>query len=145
MADYANRADKEIIVVLAGCIGYADTLKGLEFRNSKKARRSLAAMQNHASKALEAVEEGLDDDQVHGLVRFANSMELKCVPKHNPEARREYYVCQAESFDRLMGDVANACAFCEKEGKEVKRCERRKDLLACGVIPWGSKECPYQG
>ena len=56
MADYANRADKEIIVVLAGCIGYADTLKDLEFRNSKKARRSLAAMQNHASKALEAVE-----------------------------------------------------------------------------------------
>lgn len=36
MADYANRADKEIIVVLAGCIGYADTLKDLEFRNSKK-------------------------------------------------------------------------------------------------------------
>lgn len=32
-----------------------------------------------------------------------------------------------------------------KEGKEVKRCERRKDLLECGVIPWGSKECPYQG
>lgn len=50
MADYANKAVKEIVVVLAGCIGYADTLKGMEFRNSTKARRSLKAMQNHAGK-----------------------------------------------------------------------------------------------
>lgn len=72
MRDYANKADKEIIVVLAGCIGYADTLKDLEFRNSKKARRSLAAMQNHASKALESVMDGLNPEQVQGLIRFAN-------------------------------------------------------------------------
>ena len=30
MADYANRADKEIIVVLAGCIGDEETHKGRE-------------------------------------------------------------------------------------------------------------------
>ena len=76
MADYANKAVKEIVVVLAGCIGYADTLKGLEFRNSTKARRSLKAMQNHAEKALEAIMEGLDEDQVQGLIRFANSCNL---------------------------------------------------------------------
>lgn len=145
MADYANKAVKEIVVVLAGCIGYADTLKGLEFRNSKKARRSLAAMQNHAEKALEAIMEGLDTDQVQGMLRFANSCNLMAVPKHNPTAQKDYYVCPVDAFDRLIGDVASACAFCEKEGKEVKRCERRKDLLECGVIPWGSKECPYQG
>ena len=145
MADYANKAVKEIVVVLAGCIGYADTLKGLEFRNGKKARRSLAAMQNHAEKALEAIMEGLDEDQVQGLIRFANSCNLMAVPKHNPAAQKDYYVCPVDAFDRLIGDVASACAFCTKEGKEVKRCERRKDLLECGVIPWGSKECPYQG
>lgn len=145
MNDYANHATKEIIVVLAGCIGYADTLKDLEFRNSKKARRSLMAMQNHASKALEAVMDGLNREQVEGLIRTANSLELKCVTKHNPEAKKDYYICPVDVFDRLMGDVANACAFCGKQGKEVKRCERRKDLLDCGVIPWGEKECPYQG
>lgn len=145
MQDYANKADKEIIVVLSGCIGYADALKGLEFRNSKKARRSLAAMQNHASKALDAVTEGLNPKQIEGLIRFANGMELKCVSKHNPESEKDYYICPVDAFDRLMGDVANACAFCDKEGNEVKRCDRRKDLLACGVVPWGSKECPYQG
>lgn len=143
--DYANRATKEIVVVLAGCIGYADVLIGLEYRNSKKAKRSLAAMKNHAEKALETVMDGLDPEQVEGLIRTANGLELMCVPKHNPAAKRDYYLCPMDAFDRLMGDVANACAFCEKEGKAVKRCERRKDLLACGVVPWGSKECPYQG
>ena len=44
-----------------------------------------------------------------------------------------------------MQNELKPCPFCGGEGKEVKRCERRKDLLACGVIPWGSKECPYQG
>lgn len=132
MNDYANHATKEIIVVLAGCIGYADTLKGLDFRNSKKARRSLMAMQNHASKALEAVMDGLNQEQVEGLIRTANSLELKCVTKQNPEAKKDYYICPVDAFDRLMGDVANACAFCDKQGKEVKRCERRKDLLDCG-------------
>ena len=145
MNDYANHATKEIIVVLAGCIGYADTLKGLDFRNSKKARRSLMAMQNHASKALEAVMDGLNPEQVEGLIRTAKGLELKCVSKHNPESEKDYYICPVDAFDRLMGDVANACAFCDKQGKEVKRCERRKDLLDCGVIPWGEKECPYQG
>lgn len=145
MRDYANTADKEIIVVLSGCIGYADTLKGLEFRNSEKARSSLAEMQNHASKALEAVMYGLNPEQVEGLIRFANGMELMCVPKHSPASKKDYYMCPVDAFDRLMGDVANVCAFCDKEGKEVKRCDRRKGLLACGVVPWGSKECPYQG
>lgn len=143
--DYANRATKEIVVVLAGCIGYADVLAGLEYRNSKKARRSLAAMQNHASKALEAVMDGLDPEQVQGLIRFANGKELMCVPKYSPASKKDYYMCPVDAFDRLMGDVANACAFCDNEGKEVKRCDRRKDLLACGVVPLGSKECPYQG
>lgn len=145
MADYANRALKEIIVVLACCIDYADVLIDLNYRNRAKANRSIKAMQNHATKALDAVMDGLDQDQVRGLIRFAKGMELKCVPKYNPEAKKDYYLCPADTFDRLMGDVANACAFCEKQGKEVKRCERRRDLLACGVIPWGSKECPYQG
>lgn len=145
MQDYANKADKEIIVVLSGCIGYADALKGLEFRNSKKARRSLAAMQNHASKALESVMDGLNPKQIEGLIRFANGMELKCVSKHNPESEKDYYICPVDAFDRLMGDVANACAFCDKEGKDVKRCQRRRDLAACGIATEKSTECPYQG
>ena len=145
MADYANKAVKEIVVVLAGCIGYADTLKGLEFRNSKKARRSLAAMQNHAEKALEAIMEGLDTDQVQGMLRFANSCNLMAVPKHNPAAQKECYICPVDAFDRLVLEPTGECAFCMKEGREVKRCQRRSDLAACGIAGETSTECPYQG
>lgn len=145
MADYANKAVKEIVVVLAGCIGYADTLKGLEFRNSKKARRSLAAMQNHAEKALEAIMEGLDTDQVLGMLRFANSCNLMAVPQHNPAAQKECYICPVDAFDRLVLEPTGECAFCMKEGREVKRCQRRRDLAACGIATEKSTECPYQG
>lgn len=145
MADYANKATKEIVVVLAGCIGYADTLKGLEFRNSTKARRSLKAMQNHAEKALEAIIEGLDTDQVQGMLHFANSCNLMAVPKHNPAAQKECYICPVDAFDRLVLEPTGECAFCMKEGREVKRCQRRRDLAACGIAGETSTECPYQG
>lgn len=88
MRDYANKADKEIIVVLAGCIGYADVLKDLDFRNSENAKCSLAEMRNNASKALDAVTEGLNPKQIEGLKRFANGMELMCVPKHSPASKK---------------------------------------------------------
>lgn len=145
MADYANKAVKEIVVVLAGCIGYADTLKGMEFRNSTKAQRSLKAMQNHAEKALEAVLDGLDEDQVQGLIRFANSCNLMAVPKHSPAAQKDYYLCPADAFDRLVLAPVGECAFCTKEGKDVKRCQRRRDLATCGIATEKSTECPYQG
>ena len=145
MADYANKATKEIVVVLAGCIGYADTLKGLEFRNSTKARRSLKAMQNHAEKALEAIIEGLDTDQVQGMLHFANICNLMAVPKHNPAAQKECYICPVDAFDRLVLEPTGECAFCMKEGREVKRCQRRRDLAACGIAGETSTECPYQG
>ena len=122
MADYANKAVKEIVVVLAGCIGYADTLK-----------------------ALEAIMEGLDTDQVQGMLRFANSCNLMAVPKHNPAAQKECYICPVDAFDRLVLEPTGECAFCMKEGKEVKRCQRRRDLAACGIVTEKSTECPYPG
>lgn len=59
--------------------------------------------------------------------------QLMCIPKHSPVSKKDYYLCTMDAFDRLMGDVANACAFGDKQDKEVKRCERRKHLLDCWV------------
>ena len=37
------------------------------------------------------------------------------------------------------------CGFCVKEGKEIKKCQRRRDLLKCGVIKGQmSGDCPYK-
>lgn len=33
--------------------------------------------------------------------------------------------------------------FCEKKGQQIKNCQRRNDLLECGVIGKDT-ECPYQ-
>lgn len=142
---YINSQTREQIAVLAGIVKYCEAMAEDEREEFKRAKRSLQAMMRHAEKAFNAVIEDVDMDQLASIIHMAKNSQFALVPKSNPRANYDSYIIPTQVFDRLMGDVANACAFCDKQGKEVKRCDRRKDLLACGVIPWGSKECPYQG
>lgn len=145
MSEYANRATKEIIIALAGCVGFADTLVSSEFRNSKRVKRSLAAMLNHAQKALDGIMDGLDQDQVQSILRAANSSVLTVIPKLDPKAVRQYYVCPEDALDTLLSDVLSGCTFCDLEGKEMRRCRKRKALIECGIVSLGSGDCPYAG
>lgn len=144
MSNYANKADKEIIVTLAACVGFADVLLQCDFRNKKKAKRNLQAMLNQAVKTMDSVVDGLDDEQVKAIVRFAKNSELMVLPKSDVRLRKELYIVPQEEFDRLILAPGNECCFCTKEGKEIKRCQRRKDLANCGLAASSSGECPYQ-
>lgn len=141
---YVNRADKEIIVTLSGCIGYAEVLEGTTYHNSKKAKRSVAALKNHAIKALDAIMADLDTDQVRGCLRTAQNSELMLIPHSDPRTKYDSYIVPAEVFDRLVMEPVGECSFCTKEGKEVKKCQRRRDLAACAVVAGNGGECPYQ-
>lgn len=141
---YVNRATKEIIIVLAGCKGYADVLQQCSYNNHEKALPYITAMGENANKALEIIMDGLDQDQVKGITRFADNMQLMAMPKFNPRSQYDCYVVPADVFDRLFADVVTDCAFCVKEGKEVERCQRRRDLAACGVVMGSNGSCPYQ-
>lgn len=146
MAEYANRATKELIMTLAGWVAWAEKLSDAEFRNSKKARRSVKAMHNHATKALDAVVEGLDIEQLESCKRFVKCSELAILPQNDPRAEKEYYVIPVSTFHELMDDVISDCAFCDKEDKDAKRCPRRRSLINAGVIPrdFGGG-CPFMG
>ena len=72
--------------------------------------------------------------------------------KHRPrtgrKARRanyDSYIIPTQVFDRLMEDAIGECAFCTKQGKEVKKCQKRRDLAKCGIVTDRAGECPYQG
>ena len=147
MAEYANKALKEVLVCIAGCVGFADTLTcgEREFRNSKKAKRSLQAMMNHAQKAMEIICDGLDLDQMAGIKRYADSCTLMVMPKYDPRTEKECYIVASDDMEVLLKDVISDCVFCEKEGKELKRCRVRKALMNSGIIPLGSGDCPYKG
>ena len=143
--EYANKATKEIIVCLAGCVGFADTLLKCEFRNKSKAKRNLVAMQNQANKAMEAIISGLDEDQIQGFFRFARNSELMVLPKHDPRTKKDYYVVEEEALVRLIGDALSECEWCDKDEKATHRCQKRKDLLQCGVLMNGTKGFPFRG
>lgn len=74
MAEYLNRATKEIVVCLAGCVGFADKLLEVgNFRGMEKAQAHLQNMMDEAGAAMEAIMEGIDQQQVKALLRYTNA------------------------------------------------------------------------
>jgi hypothetical protein len=145
MPEYANRATKEIIVSMAGCVGFADALIDKTFRNSDKAVEHLEEMKNQAQRAMDAVIEGLDADQLMGVYRYCDHCQLMVFPTSNPVAQHDYYMVADKDMDVILSSVSAECSFCDKSEKEVKKCALRKALLNCGIVPNGHKDCPYKG
>ena len=145
MEEYANRALRDVVTTLAACEGFGETLTSCTFRNSKKAKRNIVAMANQAKKALDIITEGLDKEQMGGIKRFAEMHYITLVPKYSPAADRTYYSVTSEELMLLMGDAVSECQWCEKDGKDARRCKKRKALLRIGAIGPNEKECPFQG
>ena len=144
---YLNKAEKQIVVCIAGCKGFADTL--LETKPPKLSDRSmrgkLTQIRNASAAILEHMEKGLPDEQVRMLLRYVNNSQIVVLPKANPNAKTDYYMIDQECLDRLLADTIADCAFCDKNDKEVKQCQRRKDLLSCGVIGDCKRDdCPFK-
>jgi hypothetical protein len=145
MSEYANRALRDVITTLAAVEGFAEVLSTTTYRNSKKAKRNILAIGNQAHKALDIITEELDKEQMGGILRFANMHHLRLVPKYSPDAEKTCYSISAEELALLMGDAVSECQWCEKEGKDARRCKKRKALLSIGAIGLGEKDCPYSG
>ena len=144
MTPYLNKASKEIVVCLSGCAGFMDTLLGLEnWRNAKKARRSLKAALNHTLKALDAVLDGVEPDQIQAAINAAKCSHLAMIPHLSPEAGKEYYYCPADALSVILEEPLSACTFCELEGKAARRCKKRKALMQCGIVGREDGDCPY--
>lgn len=102
--------------------GYAD---GIE--------NELNGMAKCAASALKKMVAGMDDDQLRYLQRYIERSEFAVIPKYHPDAKREFIVTTSDVIERLTEHVLGECMLCEKTGKQVKRCQIRKDLIACGV------------
>lgn len=151
---YCNKADKEVIVSLAGCIGFADTLRGVQFRNKDKAVNDIILMQAHAQAAVNAIVDGLDDSQSEGILRFANNCELVAMPKTDVRANKQWVIADKADIAVIISDAVSNCTFCEKNEKEIKGCELRKALLRCGMVSSDDSvmkesvkedSCPFRG
>lgn len=142
---YANQALKRCVVCIAGIKGYAETLLELDYEPTNGVKENLKAIWDNAEIILAHLCEPLDKDQMRGMLRYADDHEIQILPRHSPAAQTEFYTMAKEPFDRLLTDVITDCGFCMKEGKEIKKCQRRRDLLECGVIKGQMQgDCPYK-
>lgn len=152
MTDYLNHADKEIVVMLAGCVGVSESISELKFRHSELVKDDLIVLRDLAQSIINRIIDGVDPDQKTGVLRFANNSELMVVPKTDARTQKQLCILDKEDIQTIITDVTSGCMFCEKVGKEVKKCDLRKALLKCGLVSANDsimkerpQECPFKG
>lgn len=145
MGAYINKDLKELIITLASVIGFGDVLvkTGRLHREDEDAAK---LMMGAATTISQHLLQGRDAEQVTALQRQAGFYEIIAVPKTSARIDKEFYICPREDFESLViDDFSNPCPFCELEGKEVRKCGRRRALIRCGVVGNTEGECPYKG
>ena len=145
MGAYINKDLKELIITLAAVIGFGDVMvkTGRLYPEDEDAAK---LMMGAATTISQHLLQGRDAEQVEALQRQAGFYEIIAVPKSSAQIGKEYYICPKEDFERLVIDYPSSpCPYCELEGKEVRKCGRRRALIRCGVVGSTEGECPYKG
>lgn len=145
MAKYLSKDEKEAILCLNGCVGFCGVLIASDKPVYKAVQKDLKKCINAALRVCDALFEGIPYEQKMACARMGRASELKVIPKTNPVAKKKYHVITTDVLDRLLAESISDCAFCMKEGEELNRCQRRKDLMEAGIIGRAKGECPYQG
>lgn len=146
LTPYANAATKQIIISLSGSKGFCQTLvESGDYRNKEKADAHLKIALEELQLAINAVCEGLNYEQMQGVLRYANNSQLAVMPSTSQSINKEYIV-SAEDMRTILQGAVSECVFCLKEGQEAKKCPIRKALLASQVVPYNTSrdDCPYR-
>lgn len=140
---YLNKAQKETLISLGGVVSFCEELATTEWVKLEEDKQRLRQAHDLVMKVMEHLEEGIDEDQLRGVIRFANNCVLMVMPKTHPATDADLVIVDRNTVSKIVDDSLNECYFCEKKGNQIKSCNRRKWLLECNVIGKDS-ECPYQ-
>lgn len=140
---YLNKAQKETLISLGGVTSFCEELATTEWVKDEEDKERLRTAHKLVMEVMEHLEKGMDEDQLRGVIRYANNSVLMVMPKTNPNVDADLVIVDRNTVSRIMEDSLTECWFCEKRGNQIKQCQRRKDLLECGAIGNGT-ECPYQ-
>ena len=139
---YLNKAQKETLISLGGVVSFCEELATTEWVKLAEDKERLRQAHDLVMKVMEHLEEGIDEDQLRGVIRFANNCVLMVMPKTNPNTDADLVIVDRNTVCRIVDDSLNECYFCDKKGPQAKNCQRRKDLLECGAMGSGTA-CPY--
>ena len=140
---YLNKAQKETLISLGGVVSFCEELATTEWIKDEEDKERLRQAHKLVMKVMENLESGIDEDQLRGVIRYANNCVLMVMPKTSPQCDADLVIVDRNTVSRIVDDSLNECYFCEKKGYQAKNCQRRKDLLECGALGYGT-ECPYK-
>lgn len=91
--------------------------------------------------------EGVDPDQCRVMVKVAENSYIRIMPKVAAQCApgTAWAIVERQVLERITAGSLSDCMICDKEGKQIKKCQLRRDLLACGVEARSKTGCPYQG
>ena len=140
---YLNKAQKEALISLGGVTSFCEELATTEWIKDEADKEKLRLAHKLTMEVMENIEKDIDEDQLRGVLRFANNCVLMVMPKTHPNTNADLIIVDRKTVSRIVDNAISECYFCENRGSQVQKCQRRKDLLECGVTP-GSRECPCQ-
>ena len=140
---YLNKAQKEALISLGGVTSFCEELATTEWIKDEADKERLRKAHKLTMEVMENIESGMDEDQLRGILRFANNCVLMVMPKTNPNTDADLVIVDRKTVERIVDDSLNECFFCEKKGNQVRNCQRQRDLLECGAVGGGG-ESPYQ-
>jgi hypothetical protein len=140
---YLSKYQKEALISLGGVTSFCEELATTEWVKDEEDKERLRTAHKLVMEVMEHLEKGMDEDQLRGIIRYANNSVLMVMPKTNPNVDADLVIVDRNTVSRIVGDSLTECWFCEKKGNQIKNCQRRRDLLECGAIGNGA-ECPYQ-
>ena len=140
---YLNKYQKEALISLGGVTSFCEELSTTEWVSDEEDKERLRTAHRLVMEVMEHLEKDMDEDQLRGVIRYANNCVLMVMPKTNPNTNADLVIVDRNTVGRIVKDSLTECSFCEKRGPQIKNCQMRKDLLECGVIGKGT-DCPYQ-
>lgn len=143
---YLNRGEREIFLLLQA----SKTAVTIAAQQPKFKVNGAAVLAQTAIDAIDAWCEMILADYPaevkHSLYTTAKESRMRLVGRQSSEAKELHTLCPVEPLERLVGGVVMDCVGCMKEGKEIKKCQRRRDLISCGIMPKDEEknECGFE-
>lgn len=142
---YFNRAERETFLLLIA----AKTAISIAAGMPKFKVEGGAVLAQTAIDAIDAWSELILKDYPpevkHSLFSTAKESRMRLVGRQSSEAQELHTLCPVEPLERLVSGVVMDCIGCMKEGKQIKKCQRRRDLIACGIMPKDEEKWEWCG
>ena len=115
---YLSKYQKEALISLGGVTSFCEELATTEWVKDEEDKERLRTAHKLVMEVMEHLEKDMDEDQLRGVIRYANNSVLMVMPKTNPNVDADLVIIDRNTVSRIVGDSLTECWFCEKKGNK---------------------------